>query len=224
MSFTSGNVSNFGAASTAVSENPEYAFSMVSVDEEPRKLFVGEVLIVGSSLHYHTDILAIDALGETIRVGFMFPEAARLPRDIIISGCTIMILTPEATQMRGGGEGLEVDDSHLIKVLPHRIQYLTELHEKLQLFTSVENGKRICYGCRRRRAVVHQCTRCKVFYFCNKNCHQAANVDELHRADCRFLRDMDMALLIRGMWDELSEFRSVSLRRSSGLVAGFFIG
>ncbi|KAL4862296.1 hypothetical protein BDV12DRAFT_203200 [Aspergillus spectabilis] len=138
---------------------------------EGHNIFTGEILKVGPSRYYHTELLAKTIHGTVVRIGFMFPDEdedfERAPRELLRRGCMMLVLSADKVKMRGGGEGIEINNFRFIKL---------------------------------------------------------ADTDELHRAVCQALREMDMERLIRDMWEELQEFRYVSLSPSSSLVAGSWIG
>ncbi|KAL4800834.1 hypothetical protein BDV19DRAFT_383853 [Aspergillus venezuelensis] len=101
--------------------------------------FIGEMLRIGSSRHYPTEMLVIGTDDVISRVGFTFPvsvdgdgnaigsrdnsshasddESGCLPTKYLKRGCTILILRAFRRDMPKWGEGFEVNDVEFIKVV-----------------------------------------------------------------------------------------------------------
>ncbi|KAL4966143.1 uncharacterized protein BDV14DRAFT_199275 [Aspergillus stella-maris] len=193
--------------------------------------FIGEMLHIGSSRHYPTEMLAIGTDDVVSRVGFTFPvsvdddsgvfgdgeshatddEGGCLPARYLKRACTILILHAVRHDMPEWGEGFEVRDVGLVKILPFPLKFLLDLDDRLDTFQSLIGRRRLCLGCDKRQYPMHRCPRCKMFYFCNRECQEAAKKTG-HAIDCSILCDPDVEALFLGWTNELENFASVSLK------------
>lgn len=86
----------------------------------PRECFVGEIVTVGSSSTYNTEVLVKDKEDTEVRVGFAFPPDGYgyegVPREFLKRGLTMLILSPSRAAMNGGGELIVVHNPKHIKV------------------------------------------------------------------------------------------------------------
>ncbi|KAL4921335.1 hypothetical protein BDW62DRAFT_197916 [Aspergillus aurantiobrunneus] len=154
-----------------------------------RPYFVGEMLRIGISRFYQTELLVTDEDGKLLRVAFAFPddgkESGSVPTRYMKHGCAILILYATRVDMPGGGQGIEVHNPRHIKVglvtsgsslkgrLSDCVQLLNFTLSDFEWFIdmlhdarSVERRKRLCYGCGTRRYGLQRCPRCKLVYFC----------------------------------------------------------
>ncbi|KAL5341067.1 hypothetical protein BJX70DRAFT_396124 [Aspergillus crustosus] len=189
-----------------------------------RRPFICEIVRVGSSRYFDIELLVKDFSDRNFKVGFVFPideETNSTLHKYLKRGCTILILAVERWEMPDGGDGTIVGNPRQIKVLPFRLSYVKNFEYRIRLFTSVVRGKRLCYGCGDRKFAIHRCIRCKMFYFCYKQCQAYGDEQGNHLIECRILRDRDMAAIFRGQWNELEEFSSLSLRPQVSLFPGY---
>ncbi|KAL4928807.1 zinc finger MYND domain-containing protein [Aspergillus undulatus] len=202
--------------------------SALQLQMHRRRCFVGEMLRIGSSMHYPTQMLVIDKADVVSRVGFAFPPSDNgdgddekgetgVPAKYLKRGCTILILAAVRQDKPSWGEGFEVKDPGLVKILPFRLHDLIHLQERVTEFQSVLGKKRLCYGCEKRHSVTHRCPRCTMFYFCKRECQVAGIHQGNHNWDCTVLRDPDMLALFTGRGHELERFGSVSLQPQDGV-------
>lgn len=86
----------------------------------PRECFVGEIVTVGGSSTYNTEVLVKDKEDTEVRVGFAFPPDGYgyegVPREFLKRGLTMLILSPSRAAMNGGGELIVVHNPKHIKV------------------------------------------------------------------------------------------------------------
>ncbi|KAL4954353.1 hypothetical protein BDW69DRAFT_183573 [Aspergillus filifer] len=187
--------------------------------------FVAKMIRIGSSRHYPTEMLVIGTDDVVSRVGLTFPVSVRsddgdspasgdeggcLPVKYLKRGCTILILHPVRRDMPEWGQGFEVRDVGFVKTLPFRLKFLLDLDDRLDIFQSLVGRKRLCFGCEKRQYPMQRCPRCKMFYFCNRECQEAAKKAG-HANDCAILCDPDVEALFMGRTSELEKFESVSL-------------
>lgn len=112
------------------------------------------------------------------------------------------------------------------------MSFYLRLCERVTQFRSVVSRRRICFGCETRKYGLERCPRCKMTYFCSrvrfntpgnkgiiltdndtyKACQNESLSRKGHRRDCGIIRDPDITDLLLERWEQLGEFRSVSLQ------------
>jgi hypothetical protein len=155
--------------------------------------FVAEITKVTGSEEYHTDLEVQDATGSRVRV-VITAALEGFPRDRLTVGSVILVLGAMARELRDGGIGVEVSDVAKVKVchnslsrfycrfergeitvtdfhiwqtLPIQIDQFMNLNRNVLHYNSVEDAKGLCNGCLRRKASLHRCSGCRLFWYCN---------------------------------------------------------
>ncbi|KAL5341070.1 hypothetical protein BJX70DRAFT_396126 [Aspergillus crustosus] len=206
------NEANSMACSSPLSQAMAHVSLRYATERPLLSLFVGEIMHLGRNRYFPNDRFVIEPRHRIRRLVFtILDESAeatngRLSPRILEPGYTILILYPKYVEVPGGGEGILIEQADRAKVLPFGINFFMRLDIRLDHFRSVKDGLRLCYGCHERKQVVHPCPRCKLFFFCNRDCQAVACNEGEHEIDCEILRDLDLALIFRSRWDRLSEF------------------
>ncbi|OJI98847.1 hypothetical protein ASPVEDRAFT_69380, partial [Aspergillus versicolor CBS 583.65] len=147
------------ATDTESHEAPEQTVTNLQPNSQPapnpRECFVGEIVIVGSSSTYSTEVVVKDKEDTDLRVGFAFPPDGYgyegVPTEFLKRGLTMLILYPSRTQLDGGGDLIVVHNPKHIKILPFRMPFYLRLCERVTEFRSVVGRQRICFGCETRK-------------------------------------------------------------------------
>jgi hypothetical protein len=155
--------------------------------------FVAEITKVTESEEYHTDLEVQDAMGSRIRV-VITAAVEGFPREELSVGNVLLVLGAARRALKDGSVGVEVDDVAKVKVcynslsrfycrfergeitltdfhiwqtLPIQIDQFMNLNRNVLHYNSVEDAKGLCNGCLRRKASLHRCSACRLFWYCN---------------------------------------------------------
>lgn len=117
-------LANTNANDTESNESPQESIATSHPNPQPvpnpRECFVGEIVMVGTSSMFNTEVLVKDKEDTELRVGFASPpdgygyEGA--PTEFLKRGLTMLILHPSRIAMNGGGELIVVHNPKHIKV------------------------------------------------------------------------------------------------------------
>ncbi|KAH9989419.1 hypothetical protein F4779DRAFT_610430 [Xylariaceae sp. FL0662B] len=92
------------------------------------------------------------------------------------------------------------------KIFPMKLDYLLQLSDKVQKYSTAVDRLRTCHGCEEKTKKLKMCAGCGFFWYCNKNCQYTAWREKGHRTDCKVLRDPDLQAMFRLRWDAFCNY------------------
>ncbi|KAJ3455167.1 hypothetical protein MRS44_013767 [Fusarium solani] len=186
--------------------------------------FLGEILSLRSGANLK--LVVEDKNYKRVPVSLRTAEFEdKLDRSLLEEGNTVVVLFPEKDGVLNGTPGIVVEELKVLKVFldynpwwnfshdnaniyvkqtfPMDLEELLLLSDKVQIYSSIVDGMRICYGCNKKSASLRSCTKCGFFFYCNETCQKVGYKDKGHHGDCNLLSNTDIGGLFRLKEDSL---------------------
>jgi hypothetical protein len=173
-----------------LSESNMSFYSYSEETEEPGRhwCFLGE--ITGSATMHHLELEMKDVDEKSLPLHFNTDSLGReLRGDQIRTGYTVAVLYAKRHRFTFGDPGIKHVNPELLKVcrlisqigifsgvltssaitqvFPISLAKLLELSDRVQQFSSEEDGVRTCHGCSKKAASLNRCGKCALFWYCD---------------------------------------------------------
>jgi hypothetical protein len=123
-------------------------------------------------LHFNTDSLGRELRGDQIRTGYTVAVLYAKRHRFTFGDPGIKHVNPELLKVHrlisqiGIFPGV-LTSSAITQVFPISLAKLLELSDRVQQFSSEEDGVRTCHGCSKKAASLNRCGKCALFWYCD---------------------------------------------------------
>jgi len=140
---------------------------------------------------------------------FDLPVHPNVPLSLTNKGNTIAILYAKQYNFFDGSIGFRLEDAKHVQFFPCTLERLLALSDRILSSVSHPDGVPACYKCNTTASVRQRCSRCRVTWYCGKNCQVGDWSDGGHKKDCNLLNQV--ATLMRQDWEHFREYYSFPL-------------
>ncbi|KAK0647079.1 hypothetical protein B0T16DRAFT_414663 [Cercophora newfieldiana] len=117
-------------------------------------------------------------------------------------GYTVAIMYAEQHGFLDMTTGIRVEDDTLVAIIPTKLSHLLALSDRVAKY-SLEATEMTCHGCDEltSRTSLMKCSRCSMFWYCNKDCQTRGWVDKGHKGDCKMIRSCGLRAMFMFDWN-----------------------
>ncbi|KAI9771517.1 MAG: hypothetical protein M1840_002137 [Geoglossum simile] len=172
----------------------------------PRKhwCFLAEIIDVEEFVRLR--LVVKDKTDCTIPIAFYTDgRGLELDPSRVRRGFTVAILYAEQHGFLDLSVGIRHENPTAIKIFPLPLDELLILSDKVQEYSRELKGVKTCQGCNKKAASLQKCSRCGLFWYCNKSCQITGWKENGHKADCKLLKDPDLQRLFLTKWDAFED-------------------
>ncbi|KAI9782000.1 MAG: hypothetical protein M1839_005593 [Geoglossum umbratile] len=167
--------------------------------------FLAEIIDVEKFLRLR--LIVKDKTDRTVPIAFHTDDRGlELDPLYVQKGFTVAILYAEQHGFLDLSVGIRHENPTAIKIFPLPLGELLILSDKVQQYTRELKGVKTCQGCNQKAASPKKCSRCDLFWYCNKSCQIAGWNENGHKADCKLLKDPDLRRLFLMKWDVFEDY------------------
>ncbi|KAK4445682.1 hypothetical protein QBC34DRAFT_412917 [Podospora aff. communis PSN243] len=102
--------------------------------------------------------------------------------------------------------GIRVEDDTFVTIIPAKHSDLLALSDRVGKY-SLQGAEMTCHGCDEHKpgASLMKCSRCSMFWYCNKDCQTRGWVGKGHKGDCKMIRDCGLRAMFMLDWNRYDD-------------------
>lgn len=173
----------------------------------PRKHWCFLAEIIDIELFIRTKLIVRDKEGATVPVTFYTDgKGTEFAPSQLQPGYTVAILYAQKHSFLDLTTGIRQEEICGIKVIPAALTDLLRLNDRIHQYSLELDGKRACHGCDEKKTSLQKCSKCSLFWYCNKSCQATGWDDRGHKRDCKLIRDDDLQAMFLMDWGHFEDF------------------